>query len=524
MDMRSPTLPSTLDDIAADTPERTAVIDGSRAVTYGRLARRTERLAAGLREYGVGPGDRVAILMENRVEWVETALAVQRLGASVVGVSTWAERRELEYYLTHSGATALVATASFAGNDYAATLLDLLGYEDCDPGALEAASAPALETVVLLGADRPGTVRFDALPADGDVEDQSDPEEEAYLLYTSGSTSKPKGVPLLHGDTLENADHIGRRLHVTGQDRLWLSSPLFWSYGAVNALGVVLARAASIVVQAPFDPERAIDLVDEYDCTVYYGMPTMARDIVAADNFDADRLGFRTGTTIGQPEDIEFTMDELGVPELCNIYGSTETYGNCAVTDASLPRETRLHAQGCPLPGQDVVVTDPETGERLEHGEVGEIRVGGRITPGYHDDPEKNETAFDERGYLQTGDLGLLDADGRVRFRGRLKNMIKTAGINVSPVEVEEYLLDQPDVDQAYVVGLDDPDRDEIVAAVVVPRPEERLSAEEVHDHCEGLAGYKRPRSVVVVDTPRLPQTDTGKIKRNELGELFDRE
>jgi fatty-acyl-CoA synthase len=518
------TIPSRLDDIAADTPERTAVIDGTRSVTYAALARRTERLAAGLREYGVGPGDRVAVLMENRVEWVETALAIQRLGASVVGVSTWAQQHELEYYLTHSDATALVATAAFAGNDYADRLQDLLGYEDGDPGALETPSAPALDTVVLLGADRPGTVRFDTLPADATVGDRSDPDDEAYLLYTSGSTSRPKGVVLLHGDTLENADHIGRRLGVTGQDRLWLASPLFWSYGAVNALGVVFAHAASIVVQAPFDPERAIELVDEYGCTVYYGMPTMARDIVAADSFDQDRLGFRTGTTIGQPEDIEFTMDELGVPELCNIYGSTETYGNCAVTDASLPRETRLHAQGRPLPGQDVVVTDPDTGERLAQGEVGEIRVGGRITPGYHDNPEKNETAFDERGYLKTGDLGLLDADGRVRFRGRLKNMIKTAGINVSPVEVEEYLLDHPDVDQAYVVGLDDPDRDEIVAAVVVPRPGERLSAAAVHDHCEGLAGYKRPRSVVVVDNPRLPQTDTGKVERDELYELFDHE
>lgn len=520
----SSTLSALLGELAEVSPDRTAIIDRKRSVTYAELRERADALAAGLRECGVEPGDRVAILMENRIEWVETMFAAHRVGAAVVGVSTWATRRDLEYYLTHSGADALVATGSFAGTDFAAVLDDLLDGELSSPGALDAPDVPALDTVVLLGADRRGATSFADLPADpiAFAKDPNDPDDEALLLYTSGSTSRPKGVPLLHGGIVENGYYIGERMHLTPDDRVWLASPLFWSYGSANALSAHATHVGSLVLQAPFDPEVAVDLLEEYDCTVYYGMPNMAKQLVDVDGFDSERLSLRTGTTIGPPEDVAFTIDELGIPDLCNVYGATETYGNCAVTDCDLPRETRLRTQGEPLPGQDIVVTDPETGERLEQGEVGEIRVGGRITPGYHDDPEKNREAFDEEGYLKMGDLGRLDEEGRVQFRGRLKNVLKVGGINVSPVEVEERLLEHPDVDQAFVVGLDGPEKGTVVGAVVVPGSDGSLTEDAIHEHCESLASYKRPVRVLVIAPGALPQTDTGKIKRDDLPGFFD--
>ncbi|WP_411968915.1 class I adenylate-forming enzyme family protein [Haloferax sp. YSSS75] len=521
----STTLSALLDELVDVRGEQVALIDEERTCTYRELGERASLVAGGLARYGVGPGDRVAILMENRIEWVETMFAAMRLGATVVGVSTWAERRELRYFLEHSGANALVATASFAGKAFTGELEAILGYESQPAGSLDAEGVPDLDTVVLLGADRPGAVSFESL-SEGtahDVEsDPNDPDDTALLLYTSGSTSRPKGVPLLHGGIVENAYHIGERMHLTPDDRFWLVSPLFWSYGSANALGAMLTHGASAVLQSQFDPEVAVELAAEHDCTVYYGMANMARRIVNADNFDSEQLSFRTGTTIGQPEDVAFTMDRLGVEGICNVYGSTETYGNCAVTDRTLPREVRLQTQGRPLPGQDIVITDPETGERLEQGEVGEIRVGGRITPGYHDAPEVNREAFDEDGYLKMGDLGRLDEHGRIQFRGRLKNVIKTGGINVSALEVEEFIRTHPSVEQAYVVGLEDEEKGEIVAAAVVPVDGASLTEAAVRDHCRELSAYKRPVKIAITTADSLPETDTGKIKRLAMTELFE--
>lgn len=530
MNMDSPAAETTLavvDEMAERYPERLAVADVEQTRTFEELRENANELAAGLRNLGVGPDDRVAILVENRVEWVEVMVASHRLGASIVGVSTWATERELEFFLSHSGAGTLVATHEFAGTDFVSILADMLDLSG--DTAIDSAVAPALDTIALLEGEESWAHRLadlpdpEALAADPDLASQhpNDPEDEALLLYTSGSTSRPKGVPLLHGGHVENGYQIGERMHLTPEDRIWLCSPLFWSYGVANALGAAFTHGAGLVLQAPFEPERAIDLIDRYECTVYYGMPNMARDIVEADGFDPDRLHFRTGTTIGPPEDIAYTIDQLDIPELCNIYGSTETYGNCAVTDCKLPRETRLHTQGHPLEGQDIVIADPDTGERLPQGEVGEIRVGGRITPGYHDAPEKNAEAFDEEGYLKMGDLGRLDEDGRVQFRGRLKNVIKTGGINVSPLEIEEVLLTHSAVDQVFVVGIPDEEKDEIIGAAIVTEPGESLTREAVLEHCASLAAYKRPDEVAFVDADVLPTTDTGKIQRNQLAETI---
>lgn len=517
----SSTLTALLDELVDEYGDRTALVDDDRSTTYRRLRDRADDVATGLAAEGVGPGDHVAILMENRIEWVETMFGAMRLGATVVGVSTWAQPRELRYYLTYSDADAVVATASFVGTDFASRLNDVLGYEpDDDPGE----DAPAVDTVVLLGADRPGATTFADLTSHDSSGERDDPnaaDDRALLLYTSGSTSKPKGVPLLHGGVVENGYHIGERMHLSPEDRFWLASPLFWSYGVANALGAMLTHGASAVLQAPFDPEVAVTLTAEHECTVYYGMPNMARKMAEVDAFDAADLSFRTGTTIGPPEDVAFTMDELDIPGLCNVYGSTETYGNCAVTDRSEPRSVRLETQGRPLPGQDVVVTDPDTGERLERGEVGELRVGGRITPGYYGDPEDDREVFDESGYLKMGDLGRVTPDGHVQFQGRLKNVIKTGGINVSAREVEEFLLEHPGVEQAYVVGVGAEDGDEAVAAVVVPSPGATLTVDDVRDHCSDLSAYKRPAEVTVAGSDALPQTDTGKVKRASLSDLF---
>jgi fatty-acyl-CoA synthase len=330
---------------------------------------------------------------------------------------------------------------------------------------------------------------------------------------------------LAHGDVIDNGFHIGERQHLTGADRVWLAVPLFWSFGSANALPAILTHGGCVVLQESFEAGRALELLERERCSVYYGMANMARAILEHPERRQRRLdAMRTGLTIGPPEDIEMTMDAVAARELCNVYGATETYGNCAVTDAHDPLPLRLHTQGQPLPGMEIRVVHPEMRHPLPPGEVGELAVRGWITPGYYRAPELDAHAFDLDGYFLTGDLGLIGDDGRVRFRGRLKEMIKTGGINVAPLEVEQVLLQHPDVKQAYVVGVPDRERDEIVAAALELRPGAPADARAIVAFCrERLASYKVPSRLAFRKADEFPHTPTGKIHKPGLREELAR-
>jgi fatty-acyl-CoA synthase len=349
------------------------------------------------------------------------------------------------------------------------------------------------------------------------------PEDICYILYTSGSTAAPKGVTLAHGPLIANGFDIGERMHLTATDRVWLAVPLFWSFGSANALPALMTHGGSIVLQESFEPGEAIALIERERCTVYYGMANIARAMREHPSHPGRRLGaMRTGLTIGPPEGIAMTIEALGAAELCNVYGATETYGNCAVTDAHDPLDQRLHSQGLPLPGMMVRVVDPMTREALPADEVGELVVAGSVTPGYYRAPELDAAAFDESGGFLTGDLGSIDRDGRVRFRGRLKEMIKTGGINVAPLEVEEVLLQHPDVVQAHVVGVPDAAKGEIVAAAVEPRPGAAVDAAAIFGFCrERLASYKVPARLAFYTADQLPRTPTGKLHKPSRAEAL---
>jgi fatty-acyl-CoA synthase len=236
-------------------------------------------------------------------------------------------------------------------------------------------------------------------------------------------------------------------------------------------------------------------LIERERCSVYYGMGNMARALLEHEQHPGRRLGaMRTGLTIGPPQDIRMTIQALGADELCNVYGSTETYGNCAVTDAGDPLELRLCSQGLPLPGMTLRAVDLVTRQPLPQGEIGELAVSGHVTPGYYRAPELDAEAFDKDGYFLTGDLGSIELDGRIRFRGRLKEMIKTGGINVAPLEVEQVLLQHPDIVQAYVVGVPDPSKGEIVAAAVELRAGAAADTASIIAFCrKRRASYKVP-------------------------------
>jgi fatty-acyl-CoA synthase len=530
MPPHSRTLGDLLDEMAAARPDADAAIARGARLTYSELKGRADELARAFLAIGVRRGDRVAVLLPNRPEWLITMFAASKVGAITVGVSTFSSPREIAWTVEHCRPAAIVTLESFRGRGYLGAL-----YGTCPelarsaPGQLRSERLPELRAVVCIDERRhDGVDRFVDFPAHASRVSEADrvaaqaevtPTDPAYILYTSGSTATPKGVTLAHGGVVINGFHIGERQHLTAADRVWVAVPLFWSFGSVNALPAIMTHGGALVLQESFEPGEALALLDEERCSVYYGMANMARAMLEHPDRPRRRLAaMRTGLTIGVPEEIQMTMEAVGARELCNVYGSTETYGNCAVTDAGDALALRLETQGLPLPGMDIRVVDPASERVLARGEVGEIRVKGHVTPGYYSDVEQTRAAFDGDGYFKTGDLGLIRADGRVSFRGRFKEMIKTAGMNVAPLEVEAILATHGAVKQAYVVGVPDRERGELVVAAVELREGATASSEALTAFCrERLASYKVPARFVFRSADEFPRTATGKVQKPRL-------
>lgn len=520
----SPTLPHLVRATAESTPDAPALVAGEVRWSYAELDEAVRRAAGAVGGLGVGPGSRVGLLATNTASWLAAALGAMWVGARVDAFNTWVKAWDLEHLLETSACEVLVVAGQVRGGDLLGAVRELVPeLWSAGPGGWSSERFPALRHVVVLG-DHPdlpaGAHRFDELLAAADPEppgtDAARPEQPAYVMYTSGSTRRPKAVPLCQRDLLVNGFHIGERMGLGPGDRVWLGSPLFWSFGGANALPATWTHGACLVLQEQFAAEEAAALLAREHVTAAYLLPGIV-DALAGHGV-AEVTSLRTGLTIGRPEEVERAVRELDVGEICNIYGSTETYGNCCVTHHDTPLELRLSTQGPPLPGVELRTVDPESGAVLDPGELGELQVRGRLMPGYLDDDEANAKAFTADGWYRTGDQLRIRPDGAVEFAARLTDMIKTSGINVAPAEVESYLAGHPDVLEVAVVGAPHRSRGEVVVAFVVLRDGAQADAEALRAWCkEGIAGFKVPWEVVV--TGELPRTATGKLTRRALVE-----
>ena len=524
----SRTIGALVSEMARRFPHREALVAEGERLTFAQLAVAVDALAASLLRHGIRKGDKVAILMGNRVEWVVADFAICAIGAVMVGVNTWVTARELAYVLGHSEACLLVTTGRFLKQDYRQMLAEIRS----TPEAL-----PALKHLLIVGdankvsanegesswADWMQAPTAAELSAVALAKSEVLPADVAYILYTSGSTANPKGVVLQHYALIENMWQIGQRQHVSEHDRLWLAVSLFWGLGCENALFNLFTHGGCIVLQEHFDPVQAFHLIETERCSLFYGTPNMAEALLNHPEFHADRFKtLRGGATIGTPLQIQRLVD-VGLRDICNIYGLTETYGNCSVTDAHEPLALRLNSVGRPLESVEARIVNPATELLCPVGEVGEIRVKGYVMREYLNDPERTREAFDAAGFFKTGDLGTVNETGHIFFKGRIKEMIKSGGMNVSPVEVEEVLMRRPEVLAAYCVPLMNDDLDELFGAILVPRGEQTIDLDIIRAHCQKeLSRYKRPHSLKVLQESELPLTNTGKVKKNEMQALFD--
>jgi fatty-acyl-CoA synthase len=497
-----------------------AVISGDERVTYAELARRSLHAAAGLKGLGIGPGDPVALLAPNSAEWLVIAIALCRRGASLHAFNTWVRPAELDYLLRASVAKVFITVDGFASTDFVEMTAGLVPEVRSQSGELATSRYPALKRIIWLGGTRklPGAQRWtDVLAAaTDDVEpDLGDPSSAPVVVYTSGSTRAPKAVPLAQRDMIDNGFAIGERMRLGDNERVWLASPLFWSYGIANATMATFTHGGTLVLQERFEPRSAVDILGREGCTAAYLLPTMVEALCQDVGAEMRALPhLRTGLTIGRHDEVQRVVDELGIEGICNIYGLTEVYGNCCVTDTADPLEVRMTSQGQPLPGVEVRIVD-DAGAALPLGVPGQIEVRGRVMPGYLPAPDEViPSPFTSDGWFRTGDTGLLRKDGRLQFVGRHSEMIKTAGINVSPAEIEATLRTYPGVLEAAVVGVPDPARGEVPVAFLVTT--DPVDEADVVRHCrEVLSSYKVPKRVRRIDA--LPQTPTGKLSRRSL-------
>lgn len=519
------TFASMLERSAAARGAHPAVIDLDRTLTYSELDAESRRVAGALLRLGVRRGDVVAALIGNRGEWVSACFGAARIGAVFAPLNTWYQRDEIEWALRHLDAAVLIAETRFLKHDYAEDLAAIapeLGH--AEPGQLRSEALPALRTVVYIGERRPGAFTWDEFlglvdPAGEEVDRAQaavQPDDLLFVLFTSGSTADPKAVTIRHAGAVENCFNIGERRGLVAEDRVWLGSALFYGLGAVNALPATLSHGAALVLQGHFDAGVALDVIESTGATVFYGMSNMIRAIYEHPRYDRRRIrSLVKGSASISVSERRLLLTEMGVHMATQSYGMTETYGNCTGGHVDDPLEVKLSSIGTPLPGWDLKVVDPAAHEPLPAGEIGLLVARGFTTDMYYRQPEETAAAFTQDGYLITGDLCSIGEDGYVRYHSRLKEMIKTGGINVSPLEVEQLLLRHPAIRQAHVVGVPDPRRGEIVVAFVEA---DGVTEEEVKGYLrERVASFKVPARVLFRTDAQIPRVASGKVPRFRL-------
>lgn len=490
--------------------QRPFLVAESLTLSFLEFEREVDKAARGLLALGVKVGDRVAIWMSNRIEWPIAQLAVTRCGAVLVPLNTRLRLDDLSHALNDSGAVVIITQHKSLEFDYLSVLGEIVRLRRC----------PALGSVVVVDGELDGRTGFmswaDMLDkgrhADCVPQPCRDAAQMAYILYTSGTTSLPKGVMLSHAN-------LNNSLNIAGEFRehevVFLSYPLFAITGCHNTILAGLTAGATVVIQERFDPDEALALIERHRCTVLAGVITVAEQIVNAEGFSPERVQslWRANVFPRRPQHIPL-LRRLGVQASSTGYGMTETSG--PATHVSSMEESTFSSEGVPWPGNEIRILDRD-GNPAPVGEAGAIVVRSRqVMLGYFNNAEATRKAIDADGCLHTGDIGRFNADGTLTWIGRANEVYKSSGFNVAALEVEAFLSQHPGVAEVAVIGVTDPSKGEVGAAFVVARPGHAVDKKSVVQFCKGrIASYKIPGHVIALDS--FPKTASGKVRKVEL-------
>ena len=521
---------SLLEAIAARHGPREAIVFDDARLTFAAVRDRARVFAAGLAALGLGRGDALAIWLPNRPLWFVAQYAAASLGVVVVALNPRYRAHELAYILGQSHAVALLATDRLGPVDYLDTLEALLPeLADAVPGELASARFPRLRHVIVDSeAVYPGCHRVSDLMAAGTLAPAAvAPDDTFTILYTSGTTSFPKGAMITHANCVPHGWNCGETLRLTPADRILHALPAAGTWGGVNIPLTAWSHGACLVLMDVFDPLRALMLIERERCTVWNAVDSML--IPLLDHPDVGRRdlsSLRTGgvaaTGGGRHGLLEEVLERL-MPLAFQPYGMTEVNAMSLLHELDEPAADRLLPGVWPAPGLEARVARPETGAIAAVDEEGELQFrGALVTRGYHDMPAETKAAFTADGWFKSGDLGRRDHKGRVIFSGRLKETLRISHHMVAPGEIEDFLLAHPDVAQAFVVGIPDPGSNEAPVAYVIRKAGARVTEEELRAWCHGkIASFKIPRGVRFVDdVPRTPSPHGEKVQRVKLREL----
>ena len=529
------------DGMVSRFPDNEALVSCHQQIryTYRILQQESNRLASALLGLGLQPGDRVGIWSHNNAQWLLTQIATAKAGIVLVNINPAYRIAELEYALNKVGCKALITMTTFKTSDYL-EMVRAVAPEivDSKPGALQAVRVPALKTVIQLGDDHvPGMMRFVDLMETGTPGDARLAQIGATLKatdpiniqFTSGTTGFPKGATLTHRNVLNNGYFIGEAMRLTEKDRLCIPVPLYHCFGMVLGNLACLTHGSTIVYpNEAFDPLSVLQAVQQECCTGLHGVPTMFIAELDHPRFrEFDLSSLRTGIMAGSPCPIEVmkrVVSDMHMSEVTIAYGMTETSPVSCQSTTDTPLEKRVATVGKTQPHLEVKIVDPESGKTVPVGTSGELCTRGySVMHGYWEDPQKTAEAIDAEGWMHTGDLAVMDADGYVNISGRIKDMVIRGGENIYPREIEEFLYRHPAVQDVQVVGVPDKKYGEELCAWIILRPGAALDEEGVREFCKGqIAHYKVPRYIRFVDA--FPMTVTGKVQKFKMRELMKQE
>jgi len=520
------TIPGAVAASIAARPDVEAVVEPAARVTYRALGELVSRSTRAMLAAGVAPGDRVAIWAPNGLGWIVAALGAQSAGAAIVPINTRFKGDEAAHVLAASKAALLVTTVGFLGADTV--------------GMLRAVEAPLpqLRRIVLLdGSDGAGIgagpqgaavepwqtfaagAEDVSVAAAAERRDRVRPSDTSDILFTSGTTGRPKGVLMTHGQTVQQFREWCAYAGLEPEDRYLIVNPFFHMFGYKAGWLASLLQGATLIPVPVFDVPDVLSRVEAEAITVLPGPPTLYRSILDHPErgaFDLHTLRVAvTGAADIPVRLIEQMRAELPFQRILTGYGLTEA-GTCTGTRPDDDAETIATTAGRAMPGLEILVADA-SGQAVPRGATGELLVRGySVMQGYLDDPEATAAAIDDRGFLHTGDLATMDERGYVRIVGRSKDMLIVGGFNVYPAEVENALLAHPAIAQVAVIGVPDERLGEVAMAYVVPAPGESVEPEAIIAWArERIANYKVPRRVLAISA--LPTNATGKVVKEEL-------
>lgn len=514
------TLPQFLDSLASVGPQAEAIACAPEGEVVHRqcwadLVAESRLAARKLVGLGARKGSRIALLCSNRADWLPLAFGILRTGAVLVPLSTLWTRDELGFALRHADVEALLTLPSFRKHRYLDAVADIAPRTVDSQGPCFDPNLPMLRRVVAIEGD--GPIRWSEVEPAVDeqfvdaIAAQLAPSDLATIFFTSGTTAQPKAVVHAHAALATSARRLAPCFGIGPDDSWWGHMPLFWSGGFVLGALATMAGRGRIILQETTSPESALRLLESERCTIMAGWH-QAGPLLEHPEFDRSRIHLRKGT-------YHALAQRLMGPEhrTIGVYGMSETATCITASRSDDPEELRIGSFGTPLAGMEIRIVDPETGVEAAAGHTGEILVRGpSLMEGYYKVPRAQ--TFDPNGFFRTGDLGILDARGALHFASRLKDVIKTAGVNVAAVEVEEALARHPSVAAVHVVGVPHPVRGENVVACIVLAAGAAANEEQLRTFCrESLAAYKVPRHFVFVESAEIPHTGSGKVAKAEL-------